>query len=105
MEIKGKINLFVNKKGEVVSYRGTLSNKRKDDTTYNCGISIRFTKEAIPQEKLDKLKENVCYKLVVEEGFLSCYEFVNKNGEAVRLPQLVVSKCHSDGQTPCQTSF
>lgn len=82
MDIKGKITIFpkkvkVEEKDEIMCFNGTLTTKEGegDNVRYlNKSVEVRFAKKQFPQEKLLKMKEDECYQLEVEDGFLGVKE-------------------------------
>ena len=77
MDVKGKITIFPKKikvnEEDMMVFNGTLTSKvgTKEKPEYlNKSVEVRFSKERYPQEKLLKMKEDECYQLEIEEGFL-----------------------------------
>lgn len=80
MELKGKITIFPemkegkNDKGESENYivcRGTISSKSESGEYLNKSVNVRFAGSNFPKDKVNKLNPEKCYKLEIEEGFLS----------------------------------
>jgi len=80
MELTGKINLFVLRNANYTNYVGSISRKEQDGTYKNARIEVRFVGEKFSKDKLDKLKENTCYKVEVSKGFLS-FDMWEKDGK------------------------
>lgn len=89
MDIKGKINLFVEVKKlkdekSIKVFTGNIGHKNEDGSYTNASIGIRFSKDNFPYEKLNQLEEKYCYVLDVTKGFLSVRGYVTKEGKAGR---------------------
>ena len=87
MEVKGKITIFPelkevkNDKGEVESFiacRGTISTKSEAGEYLNKSVNIRFAGSNFPKDKVNKLNPEKCYKLEIEEGFLSVQQLKDR---------------------------
>ena len=88
MDIKGEISFFVKK---VKSKEGeehticTTSIKRaftQEGPFSRKSMDVLFDSKAFPKEKMDKLKEDVCYTMEVKEGWLTLTRFKRKGSEA-----------------------
>lgn len=89
MELKGKITIFPelkerkNDKGESESFivcRGTISSKNENGTYVNKSVNVKFAGSNFPKDKVNKLSPEKCYKLEIEEGFLSVAEVNSSQG-------------------------
>lgn len=98
MEIKGKITIFPEKKEitledgskkVVTSIRGTISNK--DGESYkNKSVLVKFAGKRFPEEKISALKDDECYQLEIESGFLGVEIYDTKYGEKRDLSLVVL---------------
>ena len=105
MDIKGKITIFPELKERetekgvesFIAVRGTISTTKKDSGEYiNKSVTIRFAGSNFPAEKVNKLSPEKCYKLDVEEGFLSVEEFPVARGTRRELVFVVLKGKLSD---------
>lgn len=87
MEVKGKITIFPelkevkNDKGVVdlfIACRGTISTKSEAGEYLNKSVNIRFAGSNFPKDKVNKLNPEKCYKLEIEEGFLSVQQLKDR---------------------------
>lgn len=87
INIKGLVYFFVKKieykdKDQTKTryvYTTTLSRLFKEgEPTIKRSIDIEFTNKNFGEEKLSKLKENVCYTIDVEEGWLTLTRYKDK---------------------------
>lgn len=95
MNINGKANLFVKhhktKDATFTSVTTTLSNKDTDGKYHNMTLEVKFPKEFVTMEKLNKMDENSYYPIEIKEGFLTFREY-EKDGKTMRVPQVVITK-------------
>lgn len=95
MEIRGKMNLFVEVKGKGENtfkvFSTSVSNKDKDGKYTNLSLQVNFAGEKFPKEKTDKLEEGICYTLDVKSGFISCRTFEDKDENLQKRVCLVVT--------------
>lgn len=72
MDIKGTIPIFKKKRGKFAFFEGTISRIDRDDKRVNCSVEVKFgNKSVFTDEKLNELKEDLCYVLDVKKGFIS----------------------------------
>ena len=91
MDVKGKITIFPRKvevkDGEDTKVKvyctGSISTKKEDGSYINKSVDVSFSTKFIPEEKLQKLDENLCYELDIKSGFLRCVERTYK-GDTIR---------------------
>ena len=91
MDVKGKITIFPRKvevkDGEDTKVKvfctGSISSKKEDGTYINKSVDVSFSSKFIPEDKLQKLDENLCYELEIKSGFLKVNERVYK-GDTIR---------------------
>lgn len=85
MILKGTITFFVQFKGEGEN-KGIIAQtkiKRKwegEEKELYKSIDLEFGKTNFPREKLLQLKENTCYTMEIEEGFISIRRY-KKDGD------------------------
>ena len=90
MDIKGKVNLFVNefakKEGEkpLKTFSTTIftvkeDKKSGDETTIRKSMRVYFAKDLA--EKSEKLDPEFYYELEITEGWLKAEQWTNKSGE------------------------
>ena len=95
MEIKGKMNLFVEVKGKGEEtfnvFSTSVSNKDKDGKYTNLSLQVNFAGEKFPKEKTDKLEEGFCYTLDVKSGFITCRTFEDKDKKIQKRVCLVIT--------------
>lgn len=95
MEIKGKMNLFVEVKGKGEEtfkvFSTSVSNKDKDGKYTNLSLQVNFAGEKFPKEKTDKLEEGFCYTLDIKSGFITCRTFQAKDGSTQKRVCLVIT--------------
>lgn len=99
MEIKGKITIFPEhvtfeengEQKERVIIRSTISSKTEKGDYINKSVAVKLAEKAFPKEKVNMLKDNECYQLEVESGFLGVDMYTNKKGEIRRDLVLVVT--------------
>lgn len=105
MELKGKITIFPelkereNDKGETESFivcRGTISSKNENGEYVNKSVSVKFAGSNFPKDKVNKLNPEKCYKLDIEDGFLSVAEITNSHGTRRELEIVVLKGKLSD---------
>lgn len=82
MDVRGQITFFVSLRSGKRFYEASLSRKQKDGTYTHAKIDVEFGKNAISQERLDALKENVAYTMDVE-GFLTANVYTDKAGKSI----------------------
>lgn len=101
MEISGKCNLFVatrEKEGnKFKTFRASISTKKEEGVYETCSVDVNFDKENFPAEKLNKMKDNFVYSLVVEEGWIGVRSY-QKDEKRVPVLYFYVKKGHLDGQ-------
>lgn len=94
MNVKGKINFFVNenKVGDNVfrNYSGSLSKKVEEGKYQNASIEIKFDSKKFTQDKLDKLELDTMYQMEVNEGFIS-FRTYETNGKTNYVLFIMVS--------------
>ena len=92
MNITGRCNLFAKKvkvndkttgKEKTITRFETNLSHKEEDGTYSPAFSIRveFTKDCCSFEQANSFKENVCYMIEIEEGWLDTRSYVNKEGQ------------------------
>lgn len=95
MEIKGKMNLFVEVKGKGEEtfkvFSTSVSNKDKDGKYTNLSLQVNFAGEKFPKEKTDKLEEGFCYTIDVKSGFITCRTFEDKDKKIQKRVCLVIT--------------
>ena len=105
MELKGKITIFPemkereNDKGESESFivcRGTISSKNESGAYVNKSVNVKFAGSNFPKDKVNKLNPEKCYKLDIEEGFLSVSEVNTSHGVRKDLEIVVLKGKLSD---------
>lgn len=109
MDIKGKINLFINphKRADgstFNTYSTSIGGKDKEGNYKNLTLDVKFDGEEFPEEKLAKLTPENYYTLEIAEGFLSVREWADKAGELRRAPVVVISKAKITGKKEVKTS-
>lgn len=99
MDIKGKITIFPERRKitledksekEVVIIKGTISNKGEGDSYKNKSVLVKFAGKHFPEEKINQLKDDECYSLEVESGFLGVEIYDTKHGERRDLSLVVL---------------
>lgn len=94
MEVKGLITIFPEHKTagekEITLIRTSISTKREDGSYANKSIFVKLAPKTFPVEKVAMLKDDECYQLEIEEGFLSVEEWPLKNGKTAREISIVV---------------
>ena len=105
MELKGKITIFPELKeretdeGKSESFivcRGTISSKNESGAYVNKSVNVKFAGSNFPKEKVNKLNPEKCYKLEIEEGFLSVSEVNSIHGVRRELEIVVLKGKLSD---------
>ena len=97
MEIKGKINLFINEHkradgSQFATYSCSLGGKTTEGAYINMPLEVKFDGKEFPEATLAKLTPDHYYVVDVLAGFLSVRTYTNKNGELVKAPYIVVQK-------------
>lgn len=99
MDVKGKITIFPRKvevkDGENTKIKvyctGSISTKQEDGKYLNKSVDVSFSTKAFPEEKLQKLDENLCYELEIKNGFLKVNERTYK-GDTIREIGIMVTE-------------
>ncbi len=97
MKVSERLVLFVqDKKGKenrpFKTFSTTISSKKEDGIYINKSMEVRFNTENIPLEKLNKLSQDKCYTLEVEEGWLGVREYQTENEETRKVIYVFVDK-------------
>lgn len=108
MIFKGTITFFVDFRGEGEKRRVIATTKItrewKDELEVVKGVKtldIEFGKTNFPRENLLKLKENTCYTMEVEEGFLTLSRYKKDGADNYTFPLILhVSKGRLTKATP-----
>ena len=107
MKVSERLVLFVqDKKGKenrpFKIFSTTISSKREDGSYINKTMEVRFNTENIPQEKLNKLSQDKCYTLEVEEGWLGVREYKTENEDMRKVFYIFVDKASVKDSKPIQ---
>lgn len=92
-QITGTMRVYGNtfdgsKKGEkIVKWSGTISGKDRDGDWVNYYLPVKFRGEA------EEPDSDGLHTIDIENAFLSCESYVNKKGDTVNNPVLVVTAC------------
>ena len=108
MIFKGTITFFVDFRGEGEKRRVIATTKItrewKDELETIKGVKtldIEFEKANFPKEKLLQLKDNTCYTMEVEEGFLTLSRYKKDGADNYTFPLILhVSKGRLTKATP-----
>ena len=97
MELKGKINLFINahKRADGTTfntYSCSIGGKNQDGTYTNLSLEVKFDGKEFTEEKLAKLSPDNYYVIEVQSGFLSVRTWADKSGEVRKAPCVVILK-------------
>lgn len=104
MNVSGKINVFAKIRGKYKFFEGAINSKNKDGKFDKCSIEVKFVGEKFPKEKVETLKENVCYVIDVKEGFLSVDTWEDKTlGKTRRKIILCIMDGSCISNTPVDT--
>ena len=86
MDVKGKINVFVEKLegkngNSYQRFWGSISHKHEDGTYTNARIELQFGNDFVNKDKLTQLKENTAYEFEIVNGWLDCKAWENAEGK------------------------
>ena len=105
MEIRGQITIFPEKKSrelengeieEFIAVRGTISSKSEEGAYINKSVNVKFAGKELTKDKVNKLDPEKCYKLDVQEGFISVNEFKTRKETRRELEFVVLKGTLSD---------
>lgn len=87
MNVTGKINVFVEKRGndniQFNGYVGSIAHKHEDGSYTNARIEVVFDRKNF-EDKLKTLQEGFAYTFNVKEGWLDCRAYKDKEGKERR---------------------
>ena len=99
MEITGKLIIFVEdvktEKTAFKKFSTTIASKDENGVYINKSLEVRFNKQNIPEESLNKLLSTKCYTLDVESAWLSVRKYtkvINDQEEDRKVIFLYVDK-------------